>query len=200
MQRLIDGIARYSEEIHAKSQSLFDDLARGQSPDVLFLTCADSRVDPSLITQTNPGEIFVCRNAGNIVPPSDSGLDADGMVASIEFAVKVLKVSDIVVCGHADCGAIKGAMAPESVETLPHVAAWIRFADTGNHQSLDEATEANVLAQLAHLRSHDFVSEAIESGSLTLSGCVYDIASGAVRVYNGSEFVAPTRSAVSATS
>lgn len=192
MQRLIEGIARYSEEIHAASQPLFDDLARGQSPDVLFLTCADSRVDPSLITQTKPGDIFVCRNAGNIVPPSDSGLAADGMVASIEFAVEVLHVADIVVCGHADCGAIKGALAPESVEPLPHVGAWLRYADHGGHQDLDAAIEANVLAQLDHLRTHDFIADAVGAGALTLSGCVYDIGSGLVRVYNGTEFAVPT--------
>ncbi|MCL4159756.1 UNVERIFIED_CONTAM: hypothetical protein GTU68_031958, partial [Idotea baltica] len=193
VQRLIDGIARYSEEIHTESQPLFDDLAEGQSPDVLFLTCADSRVDPSLITQTKPGEIFVCRNAGNIVPPSDAGLAADGMAASIEFAVKALQVADIVVCGHADCGAVKGAMAPESIEPLPYVGAWLQYADHGGKQDLDEAIEANVLAQLDHLRTYEFINEAIANGSLTLSGCVYDIGSGLVRVYDGTDFVVPTR-------
>lgn len=192
MQRLIDGIARYSEEIHAESQALFDDLATGQSPEVLFLTCADSRVDPSLITQTKPGDIFVCRNAGNIVPPSDAGLAADGMAASIEFAVKALQISDIVVCGHADCGAVKAAMAPESAEALPHVGAWLQYADHGGKQDLDEAIEANVLAQLDHLRTYEFIKDAIAAGSLTLSGCVYDIGSGQVRVYDGTDFVAST--------
>ncbi|MCL4122432.1 UNVERIFIED_CONTAM: hypothetical protein GTU68_003628, partial [Idotea baltica] len=193
VQRLIDGIARYSAEVHAASQPLFDDLATGQSPDVLFLTCADSRVDPSLITQTKPGDIFVCRNAGNIVPPSDSGLAADGMIASIEFGVKALHVADIVVCGHADCGAVKGALAPESVEPLPHVGAWLQYADHGDHHDLDAAIEANVLAQLDHLRTYDFINEAIDAGTLTLSGCVYDIGSGLVRVYDGTDFVVPTR-------
>ncbi|MDB4102784.1 hypothetical protein N9549_01780 [Acidimicrobiales bacterium] len=193
MQRLIDGIARYSEEIHASSQPLFDDLAQGQAPDVLFLTCADSRVDPSLITQTKPGDIFVCRNAGNIVPPSDSGLAADGMAASIEFAVKALHVSDIVICGHADCGAVKGAMAPDSVTALPYVGAWLQYAETGQTHDLDAAIEANVLAQLEHLRTYDFINEAVDVGSLVLSGCVYDIASGLVRVFDGSSFTVPTR-------
>ncbi len=193
MQRLIDGIARYSEEIHSQSQPLFDDLAQGQSPDVLFLTCADSRVDPSLITQTQPGEIFVCRNAGNIVPPSDSGLAADGMAASIEFAVKALKVSDIVICGHADCGAVKGAMAPDSLDALPLVGEWLRFADHGDSSDLNTAIEANVLAQLDHLRTYDFISEAVAEGSLALAGCVYDIETGQVRVFNGNEFQVPLR-------
>lgn len=193
MHRLIDGIARYSEHIHAAKQPLFDDLAQGQSPDVLFLTCADSRVDPSLITQTEPGDIFVCRNAGNIVPPSGSGLGAEGMMASIEFGVKALRVSDIVICGHADCGAVKGALNPESVASLPHVAAWLQYADHGGHQDLDAAIEANVLAQIEHLRTYDFITDAVDAGELTLSGCVYDIGSGLVRVYNGTEFIVPTR-------
>lgn len=192
MQRLLDGIARYSNEVHPTTQALFDELSQGQSPHVLFLTCADSRVDPSLITQTQPGDLFVCRNAGNIVPPSDSGLAAEGAVASIEYAVKALNISSIVICGHADCGAVKGAMAPESLASVPHVAAWLEYIDHGDHAELDRAVEANVLAQLAHLRTYDFVTEAVDAGTLTLSGCVYDIKTGAVRVFDGAAFAVAT--------
>ena len=135
----------------------------------------------------------MCRNAGNIVPPSDSGLAADGMAASIEFAVKALHVSDIVICGHADCGAVKGAMAPDSVTALPYVGAWLQYAETGKTHDLDAAIEANVLAQLEHLRTYDFINEAVNAGSLVLSGCVYDIASGLVRVFDGTSFTVPTR-------
>lgn len=191
MKSLLDGIARYSQDIHGKNQPLFDQLAAGQSPDVLFLTCADSRVDPSLITQTQPGEIFVCRNAGNIVPPAESGLEAEGTIASIEYAVKVLSVSDIVICGHADCGAVKGAMDLGSVESLPLVGAWLQHAETGPSDDVDSAIEANVLAQLEHLRTYEFIRTAIDDGSLELAGCVYDIRSGAVRVFDGNEFVVP---------
>jgi len=193
VQRLIDGIARYSNEVHPANQPLFDSLAHGQSPDVLFLSCADSRVDPSLITQSQPGDIFVCRNAGNIVPPSDSGLSDDGVIASIEFGVIALKVSDIVVCGHADCGAIKGLLHPDSLTSLPYVTKWLEWADHGGHQEPERAVEANVLAQLAHLRTYAFINEAVAVGSLTLSGCVYDIASGQVRVFDGTDFTVPTR-------
>ncbi len=191
MQSLLDGIARYSQDVHAQNQALFDELATGQSPDVLFLTCADSRVDPSLITQTKPGEIFVCRNAGNIVPPSDSSSAAEGTVASIEYAVKVLGVSDIVICGHADCGAVKGAMDPGSVESLPLVGAWLQHADPGASDDIDAAIEANVLTQLDHLRTYPFVRDAIDEGALEVTGWVYDIRSGMVRVFDGTDFVVP---------
>lgn len=189
MEKLISGVARYTADVHPTKQPLFDELATGQSPEVLFLTCADSRIDPSLITQTDPGDIFVCRNAGNIVPPSDSGLAAEGMAASIEFAVKALLVSEIVVCGHADCGAIKGAMDPESVTALPHVAGWLRFASTGGQAQLNDAIEANVVAQIEHLMTYDYVADAVERGTLNLSGWVYDIGSGSVRMYDGTSFV-----------
>lgn len=191
MQSLFDGIARYSQDVHGKNQSLFDELATGQSPEVLFLTCADSRVDPSLITQTQPGDIFVCRNAGNIVPPNDAGLAAEGTVASIEYAVKVLSVSAIVICGHADCGAVKGAMDLDSVESLPLVASWLQYADTAENDDVDAAIEANVLAQLENLRTYPFIRDAVASGALELVGCVYDIRRGMVRVFDGKEFVVP---------
>jgi carbonic anhydrase len=189
MQKLLDGVARYTSQIHGERQALFDQLATGQAPEVLFLTCADSRVDPSLITQTDPGELFVCRNAGNIVPPRSSGLAAEGMAASIEYAVKALNIAHIVVCGHAQCGAVKGAMDPESVSALGDVAAWIGHADTGGHDDLDDAIEANVLAQLRNLRSFDFITEAVAAGTLSLWGWVYDIETGAVRVHDGDRFV-----------
>jgi carbonic anhydrase len=189
MHKIIDGVARYTSEIHPNRQPLFDRLATGQSPEVLFLTCADSRIDPSLITQTDPGDIFVCRNAGNIVPRSDAGLAAEGMAASIEFAIKALRVSMIVVCGHADCGAVKGAMYPDSVTELPQVAAWVGHADTGGNSDLNAAIEANVLTQIDNLWTYDFVAEAVAAGTLQLAGWVYDIGSGSVKIHDGDRFV-----------
>jgi carbonic anhydrase len=123
-----------------------------------------------------------------------SGLDlaANGMAASKECGVKALQVAGIVICGHAYYGAVKGAMSPESVEPLQNVGAWLEHADTGQKHDLDDAIEANVLAQLGHLRTYDFINKAVGPGSLALSGCVYDIASGLVRIFDGTEFVVPT--------
>lgn len=189
MYQLLDGVAHYTTKVHPENQALFDRLAAGQAPEVLFLTCADSRVDPSLITQTEPGELFVCRNAGNIVPPRSASLPADGMAASIEYAVKALEISHIVICGHAQCGAVKAAMDPASASALSDVAAWIEFADTGGSQSLDDAIEANVLAQIENLMTYDFIASEVEQGRLELWGWVYDIESGAVRVHDSERFV-----------
>ncbi len=182
MQELKAGVHRYLTDVHPDKQPLFDSLATGQSPSVMFITCADSRIDPSLITQTEPGDLFVARNAGNIIPASDADLSAEGTVASVEYAVSALQVSHIVVCGHADCGAVKAAMNPVSASEMAQVSAWIDHADTGGHSDLSAAIEANVMAQLRNLMSYDFVSDAVETGTLTLAGWVYDIATGMVRV------------------
>lgn len=110
MEKILAGVARFRQAAYEQRKGLFAQLATGQSPEVLFITCADSRIDPSLITQTDPGDLFICRNAGNIAPPATS--PAGGETASIEYAVTALRVKDIVVCGHSDCGAMKGALAP----------------------------------------------------------------------------------------
>ncbi len=123
MEKLISGLAKFQKTEFQKNKSLFKKLANKQEPETLFITCSDSRIDPNLITQTDPGELFICRNAGNIVPPHS--LVTGGITASIEFAVMVLGVKHIIVCGHTDCGAMKGAMNPESVATLPHVSNWL---------------------------------------------------------------------------
>lgn len=182
MQELEAGVHRYLTDIHPSKQSLFDDLATGQSPSVMFITCADSRIDPSLITQTEPGDLFVARNAGNIIPASDAELPAEGTVASVEYAVSALGVSQIVVCGHSDCGAVRAAVNPSSAAGLRQVSSWIGHIDTGGHTDVGAAIEANVIAQLRNLMSYDFVSDAFEAGKLTLSGWVYDIGTGMVRI------------------
>ena len=185
MQKLLDGVARYAADVHPDKRALFDELATGQSPEVLFLTCAGSRIDPSLITQTDPGELFVCRNAGNIVPPASANLVANGMTASIEYAVKALGVAHIVVCGHSSCGAVTAALNPDAATGLAEVKAWIEYVQTDGRVGLNAAIDANVVGQLEHLRSYDFVAEAEAAGDLTLHGWVYDIGSGDVRIYGG---------------
>ena len=192
MQKLIDGVAKFQSEVVTEHQALFDMLATGQSPDVLFITCADSRIDPAMITQTMPGELFVCRNAGNVVPPH--GQSIEGTTASIEFATAVLGVKHIVVCGHTDCGAIKGAMAPQNLDAIPRVQDWVGHARAAvkaaeatqgeGNVDLLTATERNVVLQMSHLNSHPSVAARLASGDIDVHGWVYHIGSGDVTAYD----------------
>src|SRR5919199_3192505 len=128
MDHLLSSYQRFRSEVYPEHRQLFESLATGQHPSVLFITCSDSRVVPDLIMQSDPGDLFVCRNAGNIVPPY--GEMTGGVSATIEFAVAVLNVSSIVICGHSDCGAMKALLHPEKVQDLPTVRAWLRQAET----------------------------------------------------------------------
>lgn len=192
MEKVISGILRFKKSSYEERKQLFSDLANGQSPEVLFITCADSRIDPNLVTQTNPGDLFVIRNAGNIVPPHSK--QAGGVTASIEFAVAALGTQHIVVCGHTDCGAMKGALNPAGLEGLPHVQEWLDHsraavdivkAEHGQATAneLDEVTQQNVLLQLQHLRTHPAVAAALSTGAAELHGWVYDIKHGTVSAY-----------------
>jgi carbonic anhydrase len=193
MEKVISGIVRFQQSAFEQRKTLFADLANGQSPEVLFMTCADSRIDPNLVTQTEPGDLFIIRNAGNIVPPHAKV--AGGVTASIEFAVAVLGVKDIIVCGHTDCGAMKGAINPSALQDLPHVHNWIDHSRAAveivkakhGHATLDDldaVTEQNVLVQLQHLRTHPAVAARMATGDLGLHGWVYDIETGAVSCYD----------------
>lgn len=193
MEKLIAGVKQFQEEVFPERQALFSELAEGQSPEVLFITCADSRIDPSLITQTVPGQLFICRNAGNIVPPHSSF--TGGITASIEYAVSVLGIKDIIVCGHSDCGAMKAALNTDSLSDLPHVKAWLNHSrsavetikarcsctgsnNPGTAEELHMLTEENILQQLQHLRTHPSVAAKIATGELNLHGWLYDIRTG----------------------
>src|SRR2546421_6153305 len=127
MQKLIQGIHRFQQETFRPLQGLFEQLAKGQNPETLFITCSDSRIDPNLLTRSKPGDLFILRNAGNIVPPH--GATISGEAATIEFAVAALGVKDIIICGHSHCGAIRGLLQPEAVASLPAVAAWLSHAE-----------------------------------------------------------------------
>lgn len=197
MKRILDGLSRFQKEVFPEERDLFSRLASSQSPEALFLTCSDSRIVPGLLTQTQPGDLFICRNAGNIAPPH--GEPAGGVSATIEYAVLALGVRDIIVCGHSDCGAMKGLMHPEKLASMPTVAAWLRHGERArfvieeNYRDLDPAarlaalTEQNVLAQLDNLRTYPSVASRLLKGALTLHGWVYDIESGAVRAYHPGE-------------
>src|SRR5580700_11723188 len=126
IEKILQGLTRFQKQIYPKQRKLFEKLAVGQRPQALFITCSDSRIDPCLLTQTKPGELFICRVIGNIVPryPETIG----GVSATIEYAVSVLAVPDIIVCGHTDCGVMQGVLHPESLNSLANVSAWLRHA------------------------------------------------------------------------
>ena len=193
MKHIIEGVEQFQSSVYPESKDLFHELAGGQHPRWMFITCADSRIDPNLITQTKPGELFVCRNAGNIVPPHSQNPDA--MTCSIEFAVKAIKVSHIVVCGHTDCGAMKGALKPETLTEMPQTANWLEYSraaaavthakncHANDAEKLTCVTRENVTLQLRHLRSHPAVAAAMAVGDVELHGWVYDIETGKVEAY-----------------
>ena len=190
---LIDGVRKFSSDVMPAKQELFDELATGQSPATLIITCADSRIDPSLITQAEPGDIFVVRNAGNIVPPvDDDGSSPDGNAASIEYAITALNVSHVVVCGHSSCGAMGGLQNLDGLDALPSVRRWLEHSEpllsSDAADDLDSLIEANVLLQLEHLKRYPGVREKIDAGELTLHAWVYDIGTGDVRAHDGSNY------------
>ncbi|MCA9419048.1 MAG: carbonic anhydrase, partial [Candidatus Omnitrophica bacterium] len=135
MQKLVEGIHQFQSDIFGSKQRLFERLTHGQSPLALFITCSDSRIDPSLMTQSEPGDLFIMRNAGNIVPPY--GSVAGGEAATIEYAVTVLKVKEIIICGHSLCGAMDGLLHSEQLEGLNAVKSWLLHAES-THRIIKE--------------------------------------------------------------
>ncbi len=188
VEKFLGGISRFQKHVYPKHQDLFEKLAAGQRPEALFITCADSRIDPCLLTQTKPGELFICRVIGNIVPPYPDALG--GVSATVEYAVGVLRVPEVIVCGHTDCGVMKGALNPEALEGYPNVRAWLRYAQVEQRElepsaeSVLALTEHNVAAQLKNLRSHPTVAARLEEGDLALHGWVYHIGPGTVTTYD----------------
>lgn len=190
MTRILQGVLDFQRRIFDGKKQLFENLGKGQQPLALFITCADSRISPDLLAQTQPGELFMLRNAGNIVPPY--GAVCGGEDATVEYAVKHLRVRDVILCGHAKCGAMQGLLQPEALQTLPAVARWIehsrdvlpKVGEGTLEERLARAIEQNVLLQLEHLRSHPAVQAAIEARALRLHGWVYDFEKGAVQVYD----------------
>jgi carbonic anhydrase len=182
VQWILKGIERFQKEVFPRHRARFEALATRQSPKLLLVTCADSRIDPNLVTQTRPGDLFLVRNAGNIVPPSSGGSET----ATIEYGIRVLRIRDVVVCGHTDCGAMKGLLQRDSLEELPAVRHWLESAAPAlrvleqrglapdHPEALRAVTEENVLVQLEHLRTHP----AVEEADVRLYGCIYEIDTG----------------------
>jgi carbonic anhydrase len=128
MEKLVEGVKKFQAEVFSAKRALFSRLSESQTPRALFVTCSDSRIDPTLLTQAEPGELFILRNAGNIIP--SYGETMGGSTATIEYAVGMLGVKHVIVCGHTDCGVMRALLHPESVEDLPAVKSWMRQAET----------------------------------------------------------------------
>jgi carbonic anhydrase len=209
VQKLVEGIHHFRSNYFAENQSLFEHLAsNGQNPETLFITCSDARVVPNLITSAAPGELFIVRNVGNIVPAVGRGM-IGGVAAAIEYAVEMLDVQNIVVCGHTQCGAIDAILEPERVRHLGFVSRWLRESEAIPHLLRDKyahligegrlvaAAEENVLVQLENLRSYPFISRRLDAGTLKVAGWVFKIATAQVFAYDPilQQFVAFARAA-----
>lgn len=193
LQNIVEGFKHFRKEVFPEQEALFKSIATVQMPRAMFITCADSRIVPELITQSSPGDLFVTRNVGNVVPPY--GQNNGGVSTAIEYAVMALGVQHIIVCGHSDCGAMRVVLHPEQLESMPTVKAWLRHAEVArtvvlencgclNETTLDILTEENVISQLDHLRTHPSVAARLASGDLFIHGWVYDIESSAIMAFD----------------
>ncbi|MFC3608517.1 carbonic anhydrase [Stutzerimonas tarimensis] len=195
LDSIVAGFKRFRSEVFPAQIELFKKLATAQNPRAMFITCADSRIVPELITQSSPGDLFVTRNVGNVVPPY--GQMNGGVSTAIEYAVVALGVRHIIVCGHSDCGAMKAVLDPQSLEGMPTVKGWLRHAEVartvvaanydtchcgGSH--LELLTEENVVAQLNHLLTHPSVAARVASGLLFIHGWVYNIETSEINAYD----------------
>lgn len=194
MERLIEGHKRFLAEVFPGRKSEFQLLAERQAPEWLFITCSDSRVVPDLFLGTGPGDLFITRNAGNVVPIAS--IDVDGVTATIEYAVEVLHVKEAILCGHSDCGALKAAFEGEDLEKLPKANRWLSHVEQafrhrqplnpadGPSAELASLIRSNVVAQLANLRAQPSVARALAEGRLTVHGWYYDILTGNIERYD----------------
>jgi carbonic anhydrase len=197
VNELIGRVFRFEKQVFQGQSALYGKLAAdGQSPKALIISCADSRVVPEHIMQAAPGDLFVCRNAGNIVPPYSTA--NGGVTSTVEYAVMALGIRDIIVCGHSDCGAMKGlAGDPAKLASMPNVAAWLRHG-VAARQVVDESypeqdenarvrsiSLENVVAQLTHLRTHPSVAAGIARGEIALHGWFVDIGLGTMLGLDG---------------
>ncbi|HEX3891974.1 MAG TPA: carbonic anhydrase [Terracidiphilus sp.] len=194
MKRLIEGHTKFLAEKFPARRQEFHLLADSQAPEYLFITCSDSRIVPDLILGTGPGDLFITRNAGNVIPVTAN--DVDGCTATIEYAVEVLKVKHAILCGHSDCGAMKAALNPAGLENLPKASRWLHHVDAafshrqplhpadGAQAELCSLIRGNVVAQLLNLRAQPAVAHTFAEGRLTVHGWYYDILTGTIESYD----------------
>lgn len=199
LKGLLHGIVKFRERMLPKYSERFRELAASQAPEALFITCSDSRVVPDLLASTDPGDLFTMRNVGNLVPPSA----ADGIsigdlseASAIEYAVLVLNVRNIIVCGHSECGAMKAVLSGSARPETPNLNKWLHHAQTaavrlernGAHdvrlKPHDQLSQLNVLLQIENLNSYPIVRERVEAGTLRLNGWWFDIGAGRMYAYD----------------
>jgi carbonic anhydrase len=194
IETLIEGHKRFHRNVFPTKREQFHLLAESQAPEYLFITCSDSRIVPDLILQTGPGDLFISRNAGNVIPVA--GNDVDGTTATIEYAVEVLHIKHAILCGHSDCGALKAAVNRKSLENLPKASRWLQHVEgafthkqplnpiDGDHAELASIIRGNVVAQLINLRAQPSVAKALAHGKLQVHGWYYDILTGRIEQYD----------------
>lgn len=198
MKKLIQGIVEFRRNVQKDYREAFGRLATGQSPDTLFVACSDSRVVPNTFASTNPGDLFVMRNVGNLIPPcGDHGVSVsdESEAAAIEYSVLNLNISAIIICGHSECAAMRALVGSRQTVELPHLKSWLRHGDEAmdrlrSGMVLDPAlaehnqlSQLNVLLQMEHVISYPTVKERMEEGKLTVHGWWFDIARADVYAY-----------------
>ncbi|MGA2370345.1 MAG: carbonic anhydrase [Candidatus Korobacteraceae bacterium] len=190
LAKIVQGVTRFQQEVYPAQRQLFEQVKHGQQPIAMFFTCADSRIDPAMLMQSRPGEIFIERTPGNIAPKYSDHVG--GVTASVEFALLALHVPLIIVCGHTDCGVVKALLEPEQAAGMPALQSWMRHSlasrerllreprDISREEKLRLLTEYNVLTQLENLKTHPAVAAGLSKGDLALQGWVYNIGDGSI--------------------
>ena len=198
MKKLIQGIVEFRKNLSQESRDLFAKLALGQKPDTLFIACSDSRVVPNLFASTNPGDLFVLRNMGNLIPPVTAPLQDNSASAVLEFSIFTLNVSDIVVCGHSECGAIQALMEGVDVECCPHIEPWLKYGEDSLEKwqkgfvinpalaKHNQLSQVNVLQQMEHVKSYPFIQDRLKKKQVRIHGWWFDIAQADVYCYEPS--------------
>lgn len=203
IKRIINGLNDFQENYFKTHQDLFERLSQGQTPEILFITCSDSRIDPNLLTQTEPGELFIIRNLGNIIPPHGTLNSSEG--AGIEYAVQALNIKEVIVCGHSHCGSMKGLLQLQSLsDEMPLVYDWLKhhgestrrlvrenYHDYSEEHLLNVAIQNNVLTQIENLETYPVIRSRLHAGKLRLHAWVYEIETGKILAYdvNQNQFV-----------
>ena len=197
MKKLIKGLHKFQKEVFPLKKNYFEELAKEQKPEVLFVTCSDSRINPNLFTSTGPGDLFILRNAGNIIPAYSTG---GGEAATIEFAVEGLGVKHIIVCGHSNCGAIEAAIHPEKMLNMPSLSQWINinltptldlikqnYANLDSNSLLNVLLQENVLKQVEDLKTHPSVTSKLLQNKISVHAWLYKIETGEIFSFNPNE-------------
>ena len=196
MKKLIQGIVDFRNNLTEERRALFAELALDRKPDTLFIACSDSRVVPNLFASTNPGDLFVLRNVGNLVPPYSSSIQDSGASAVVEFSIFSLNVSDIIVCGHSECGAMQALANGVDSLCCPHVEAWLKYGEESlkkvraghtidpSMSEHNQISQMNVLQQMEHIKSYPFIQERLEKKQLRVHGWWFELAQAEVYCYD----------------